>query len=79
MYVVLLGVVLLDALLVIRGCKRVAAHVSQLADTVVHTAANHIVVARLDCAEHEAFCENVIKIQRTPEFKVREPCGRSQP
>jgi hypothetical protein len=74
---VLLGVVLLDALLAIRGCRRVATHVSQLADTVVHTAAKHIVVARLDCAKHEAFCENVIKIQRTPEFKVCESCGRS--
>lgn len=42
---------------------------SQLADTLADTA-RHIVVARLNCAENEAFCEHVIRIQRTPEFKV---------
>eukprot|EP00879_Flechtneria_rotunda_P002806 GHRR01003017.1.p1 GENE.GHRR01003017.1~~GHRR01003017.1.p1 ORF type:complete len:246 (+),score=16.37 GHRR01003017.1:28-765(+) len=52
-----------------RGCRRIAGHVSMLADDL---AATHpqIVVARLDCDKAERFCNEVIRIERTPVFKV---------
>jgi hypothetical protein len=41
-----------------------------LADNLTATAP-HIVVARLNCEEAERFCNDDIRISRTPEFKVR--------
>jgi hypothetical protein len=44
-----------------------------LADNLTATAP-HIVVARLNCEEAERFCNDDIRISRTPEFKVRRAC-----
>lgn len=51
-------------------CKRIASHVSMLADALAETHP-HIVVARLNCGVAEHFCDQVIKISRTPSFTVR--------
>jgi hypothetical protein len=40
-----------------------------LADNLTATAP-HIVVARLNCEEAERFCNDDMRISRTPEFKV---------
>ncbi|WIA20260.1 hypothetical protein OEZ85_006095 [Tetradesmus obliquus] len=52
-----------------RNCRRIASHVSMLADNLTATAP-HIVVARLNCEEAERFCNDDIRISRTPEMKV---------
>eukprot|EP00882_Tetradesmus_deserticola_P026454 GHRQ01029193.1.p2 GENE.GHRQ01029193.1~~GHRQ01029193.1.p2 ORF type:complete len:183 (+),score=78.35 GHRQ01029193.1:606-1154(+) len=52
-----------------RNCRRIAGHVSMLADNLTATAP-HIAVARLNCEEAERFCNDDIRISRTPEFKV---------
>lgn len=53
-----------------RSCRRVATHVSMLADNLTATAPE-IVVARLDCDKAVNFCNDVIRIEKTPSFKVR--------
>lgn len=45
-----------------------------LADALAETHP-HIVVARLNCGLAEHFCDQVVKITRTPSFTVR--CVRS--
>ena len=53
-----------------RGCRRIATHVSMLADNLTATAPE-IVVARFDCDKAVNFCNDVIRIERTPTFKVQ--------
>lgn len=50
-------------------CKRIASHVSMLADSLAATHPD-IVVGRINCEQQEYFCAHVIKISRTPSFKV---------
>ena len=50
-------------------CKRIAGHVSMLADALAATHPD-IVVGRVNCEREEYFCAHVIKISRTPSFKV---------
>jgi hypothetical protein len=54
-------------------CKRVAEHVSKLADTLASTHPD-IAVARVNCEQAVHFCDQVIRINRTPSFKVRLKC-----
>lgn len=50
-------------------CKRIAGHVSMLADALAATHPD-IVVGRVNCEREEYFCAHVIKISHTPSFKV---------
>jgi predicted translin family RNA/ssDNA-binding protein len=50
-------------------CKRIASQVSMLADALAATHPD-IVVGRVNCEQQEYFCAHVIKISRTPSFKV---------